>query len=162
MSNLKLEFTLDNQKELAKRCLQENLYLDGGVMAVNYNEIITDSDTTFKVMGCFQQGELIASIVLNTATGHSIAVFVKEQYRRQGLGTRLISELIARTGVDRETLTAFEGVPGSLTFFDKCQVLNDVNGIGISKQAAEQLISGEKSIDQLYREMHASKFKTKS
>jgi GNAT superfamily N-acetyltransferase len=104
-----------NDKELAKLCLDEKLYVNGWEMKNCYRYILED----WKNIGIyviFENNKPIASAVVDFVD-NIMSCYVKPNYRKKGYGKMAIQGLLAKYDLDVTKVYGTDGIKNSDKFY---------------------------------------------
>lgn len=119
---MRLSFPKTAQKKLAEIALDSTLFMPYWSMVEEYVHIKNYPNTTSKIIVAFNGNEPIAAATYLKDT-HKIAVFVKSEFRKQGIGSLMIQKTLERFNLNHDDVCAGEGVHGSEIFFKKNKLL---------------------------------------
>lgn len=139
---LKMEIVYNDQVNVAARCLQAGL--NRGRMSSLHSaldDIWDGSNIGRHFVVAAVEGDVFIGCATFSRRSKLVQVFVKEEHRRKGIGSRLITALEEVTGVPRQTYTSRpdeETVP----FFDKNHVMSDPSdgGYPLSKEETTRIL----------------------
>lgn len=106
--------------QMAKLALEMHLYVPSWTMQGAYADIKSGENVDYDFAMAFSGKKVLGCIILNKMTGE-VDVFVKKEYRRQGVGSKLIQMMKEH---NNEVSGHFRGAKGSIPFFESCQVLD--------------------------------------
>lgn len=110
---------VDPQHKLSclKQCLRNRLYVSGWSLNSWMHELIGGDQPLEEVEMsiCIDNWtRTIVGICLRDLTDNSISTFVKQSYRRQGIGKGMVGLLSSQS-----TILPEEGIAGSMAFYEK-------------------------------------------
>lgn len=136
-----MEIVYNDQVNVAARCLQAGL--NRGRMSSLHSaldDIWDGSNIGRHFVVAAVEGDVFIGCATFSRRSKLVQVFVKEEHRRKGIGSRLITALEEVTGVSRQTYTSRpdeETVP----FFDKNHVMSFDGGcVPLTREETDRII----------------------
>lgn len=116
-----------DKKAAAEAALSCHLYIEGfGLKKYLERMVKYDMDNGTKICMCFDKGTPVA--ICLTDKGNEIETFVKEEYRRRGIGTKMVKQL------SHPETKYNSGLDGSVEFY---------KSLGLRPSAVEQAYQNE-------------------
>lgn len=146
LNNCSLTFETRGRMDLALLCYKHRLYVNGWHIHEQLIDNILDIKRD-RIVVAFD-GEIPIGVIF--IRHHRISIYVKERYRRNGIGKALIEHAIFKYSLDRKKLTAGEGVVGAVAFFTKMGIHCDVDdSIAITKEQADAIFAGTLTVNDI-------------
>lgn len=136
----------ENQ-DLASSVREQHLYDEEGLLLPMVNAW-EHRKTKLKSAIAFVDDTAAAVCIIDQH--HAVQIFVKEEHRRQGLGSTLLAELRNTLRRNRSHLHAFHGLNPSLSgpFWEATRIMvEDHAGLGMSQKELQDLMNGVTTVE---------------
>lgn len=124
-TNYSANFLTDIQ--LAHISLKNDLFIINWQMQSYYEEII-EGNTSIGIHVIFHNNMPVASAILELQENW-LSVFVKESYRQQKYGQKVVSEILTKYSKKTTEVYGMEGCEASEQFYNSCGIAYFANGV---------------------------------
>lgn len=120
---MEIELRTDNPNKLAKDCLDNHLYVKGWYLVKHLEALYYFSNKDWKRLGVKRYDIVVAyyddvPVGVMTLSDEYFNTFIKDNFRKRGIGTALYKKMIEITDRDYKNIPMIKGGKGSMEFFD--------------------------------------------
>lgn len=131
----------------AQIALDNRLYVDGWLMKTFYERIINGNVMNYSISVAVVDGVIVGAATLS-GLKKMVSVFVKDDYRKKGIGSNLLDSVLAKKGFDKSDVFAGQGILGSHEFFfkNKIMAIGSADMLVLQASANEHALSIERKL----------------